>query len=1128
MKKTLSVLFGASLLAFNASADVISNYSEAFEGPGATPKAWLYTPYSSYSAGSITCIDGGHTGKGAELKQYSQYSSSYYKNYSYSDLLASPKVKGSVTMWVKKSDATSTLTVYQLDTQAGTLPSQNAKLWTGKTTGEADFKTEGSPTGWADIEVGQWGQVTMTFADWTFIGIRGNNVIVDDFTAEEADVIYRKELKLELSDKPNGYQGIEANSDNKVTLKFTAKISNTGDVDFADGTAKLTITNTNLNKVFASTDWQVNLPYGTSVTKNFELTGDAELEEGTVSNNFSVSVSRSDFPETLTESLGYLKIVPYAPVAVFTHAETGSKTAENALWIGIGKTGLSRTYWLRNTGTAALNVTAVKIDGDFSTTLTAGKIEPKSNNSIELALTGAPGHKTGKLTITTTELGTMTFDLEGVVTADGKFFTDFEYEGDEFPTGFIPGSDWKIGTDNASMKIGDNTRWTYGNSYASSPTRTILPKIKFAEGEKFYFLASKTNSSPKLEVAISADRNTFTVKKTITHIAEDVSCRFAEDNPIGESARWNLSDWKVFEVEIPAGEWYIALDNQCARIDNLYGGELVKVDHDIYVTDKSFSVNGNVNTRTRATISLKNINTADETDYKVLLQADGKTVAELDTYEPLKAGETLKYEFTYTPHATGVERIDFVFVSGDYQNVLLSYDFTINEEQAVEDHKVNEEKITMLDPIDTFYPFYQSEMILTAKHLNLEKGCKLSSLKFLGFTDNTFSKHIVVYVENTPATAFERVWEDEAHTKLSHMTPHEFSTMTKVFEGDVTFEPAGDGKATPKVFDVVFEIPFSEQIVYNGESLCFAFDMTDIDPEKPCTNRSTLAADNTEWIDGGRVDLDYMIRRSHDYVIDEQKWYRAGNVLPVVLIGVRKDIVELSGTVSDDFKAPIENAEVKLTADDNIYSAITAEDGTYRITVMKPELTYTIESSAEGFTTFKATDFTLDIEQPYATKDIQLSYTDRTATLSGTVKDTDGNPVAEATVSVGEATGTTDAAGAYSVTVPEFAGEHVVKVTVDGLVYANETHTFKTKNNDVLDFTIKLSGIDTIGTDAKATVTVDGTTVTVSGVETDEVSLYTPLGTLAGKAIVANGTAVFKNVAPGTYMISTGHKIAVR
>lgn len=1137
MKKSLTLLLGLTCISSVASAEIVSNYSESFEGPSATPKGWIYTPYSSYSSGSSALVDGGHTGKAVELKQYSTYYSSYYNNYSYNDILVTPKVKGTVKLWVKKNDALSSLTVYQLSDQKAALPSQNALAWTGKSTSEADIRQEGTPTGWSDIEIGSWGEVTMEIPDYTYLAIRGDKIYVDDFTAATCDYVLRKELKFSLSNKPNSYTGIEADKNNDVTLNFTATITNVGDVDFGDGNAVLTITNTNLKKDFGTENWNVNIPFGGSVTKDFSITGKAELEEGTVSNGFTVTVTRTDFPTTLSESLGYLKIVPYKPVGIVTQAATGDKNAENALFIGIGKPGTKRTYYLRNTGIAPMNITNVKIEGDFATTLTAGKVDAKSDNAIDISMTGAPGHKKGKMTITSAELGDMTYDLDGVVTADGKFFLDFEDGTNAFTDGTIVSINWKVGSDNASMKVGDNTTWAYNSNYGSTGNQFILPKLKFEEGEKFYFLASKSNSSPKIEISISSDRNNFELIKTITHNAEDIDDRVAEDNPLGVSSRYNLSEWKVFELDVPAGEWYISFNGSYMRIDNLSGGQLVAVDHDLYVTDKAFSKTGNVNTRTNASVTVRNIAKTDETDYKIVLTADGKTVSELESYEDLKAGESLTYDFTYTPHALGVENIAFVYEKGDYKATLLSYDLTVNEEQAVEDHKVNEEKITMLDPIDTFYPYYQSEFILTANHLKLDKGSKLSSLKFLGYNTKNFKKHITVYVENTSATAFDRVWQDDEKTKLDHMVNHEFSEMTKVFEGDVEFEPCGNGSVTPKEYAVVFDVPFSESIVYNGESLCFAFDMVDVDPNHPCTDRATLASDNTEWINSHedyskRPDLDYMIRRTHDYVIEEQNWVRAGNVLPVVLIGVRKDIVELSGQVSDEFEAPVENAEVEFTAADNLYSSITDTEGSYKVTVMKPELTYNLTATADDFAPYTEDNFTIDIEQPYATKNITLIYSDRTANLSGIVTDTEGQPVndavVEATTESAEAvTAHTDSDGHYTLCVPEFKGDHNVKVFVDEIALANENHIFASKD-DTHNFKVKISGIESVDTDKTSAVTVNGSTIIVSGVNDPTVELYSLTGALVAKAAVVNGEATFFNVAKGVYMTSAGNKVIVK
>ena len=63
----------------------------------------------------------------------------------------------------------------------------------------------------------------------TYIGIRGNDVYIDDFEAESADYDLKRTLNVTFA-KYTGPSFIDADADGNFTISFTARVKNNGDV----------------------------------------------------------------------------------------------------------------------------------------------------------------------------------------------------------------------------------------------------------------------------------------------------------------------------------------------------------------------------------------------------------------------------------------------------------------------------------------------------------------------------------------------------------------------------------------------------------------------------------------------------------------------------------------------------------------------------------------------------------------------------------------------------------------------------------------------------------------------------------------------------------------------------------
>ncbi|MDE7375997.1 MAG: hypothetical protein K2N16_04025, partial [Muribaculaceae bacterium] len=211
MKKNLLCFALMAVAAvFSVSAEVLTPYVEQFENPTERPKGWLRGGATSYSQGTYKVEEnGGHSGGYISVNQYSNYYSSYYNNYGYNDILVTPQVGGEVSIWVRKNGNDPTLTFFSI-ANPNAIPSS-----------ASDFvRVEGTDLNLvAGKEIDDWTKITVEGvpAD-TYLGIRANNLDLDEFTASSANVMYRPSLLVSVTNMSGGTT-LNADTENKVTFK---------------------------------------------------------------------------------------------------------------------------------------------------------------------------------------------------------------------------------------------------------------------------------------------------------------------------------------------------------------------------------------------------------------------------------------------------------------------------------------------------------------------------------------------------------------------------------------------------------------------------------------------------------------------------------------------------------------------------------------------------------------------------------------------------------------------------------------------------------------------------------------------------------------------------------------------
>ncbi|MGM9841413.1 MAG: hypothetical protein ACI31D_04345, partial [Candidatus Limisoma sp.] len=582
---TLLVLFVAAPFA-RAEKTTISPYSESFEGltpltdHAFAPEYWshivdAYEEEDEYSYTSETYYmtyysrETGGVDDGTYIEAGSQtiYGSGYYSKTA-NDPLVTPALSGDVSMYLKLTKTTGTVTFFTC--------TRNADGSFSK--GDAYTVTD-MPT----LSTEEWTQVTIpAVAEGTYLGIRLNYACIDEFAAESISYGGTKSLKVtKITNKTGDY--VDLSPEGTATITFEVTIQNTGDENLKPGDEgySLSISDYSADYTLIGEPTAIDqaLAPGETYTLTISATGTFDITD--------VIRHRFDVVENIGGAVtygGWVEIIPYGTNFQVSIGDNSS-VATSGTVVDFGMIGAdsSKTFRLRNNGDGKGSVPATIT----SITAPAGysfKVTDKDDDTIEYSefpIT-IPAHSELKLTVTAsaanpgTWSGNVAIDVDtyetfnlaviSIVTDPTKWFVTFEDQ--KFPAGSYTTSDnWSIGDYN----IGDN-KYLAKNSTYSELTRFVSPKLSVAEGETLTFQASQntysTYSTNVVNVYYSADRKNWTLLRSISNKAENEADKILVEK---ESDYPYPAKLKTFVLEgVPAGEGYIAFESGYACIDNIY------------------------------------------------------------------------------------------------------------------------------------------------------------------------------------------------------------------------------------------------------------------------------------------------------------------------------------------------------------------------------------------------------------------------------------------------------------------------------------------------------------------------------------------------------------------------------
>lgn len=820
------------------------------------------------------------------------------------DYLVTPAVSGAVSIMAERINYNHYLQVYKATKNAdGTF-----------TVGDQLELTHGSTTSTSINDLSAFDYDTIqigNFSEPTYLAIRGNGVYIDNFSAETADVDLVRSLKI--TNQTTAVSNPDVRPDGKYPMSIAVTLLNNGDYDLNPGDENYSIT---------VTERESGAEIGTAPISKAITKGETAMDTITVYADYATYPKqtgvkvRENISGTQYQYQSYVTPTPYEPIM---QIRDGGNTTEldDSTAINFGKIqqNTTKNIIVRNSGAKALNITSITLPEGYVVDSSAFTVPAHSEHPVAItATTDETGIHNGYLTINADEVDPFHLALNATVLDSTKYYVDFE--NNRNPAGAIVGKNWVVST----WGVGDNN-YILQNNYTDE-SLFITPLLKVTEGEQMVFDAGKRANTSYINVYYSADRKNWIRLDSIN------ASRMSDEYPssgYSYTRKYNLTTYTISGV--PAGNYYIAFGSGYANLDNIYGFEVVPVSHDLAITSQSIPTTAVVNTESTAKATLQNVGANDETarSYTATLHLGDATYT-ADAVK-LEAGTSTDFTFPVTPHKAGTfaAYIEFAFAD-DYKVTTDTVNVVVGEETAQTEVQVGEPtgSTSSYVPLYINYNNSESETVYTTDMLNgLKTGDKITSIVYKGFTTTTknINTTLNVWIANT---------SDEPQTS----SPYELAntdTMTNVFSGDYTFPKDGTSTNPAPIITVNLTEPF----VYNGQNIRLIV-------------RSENQSDYASYT-FNTVSQRNSIYRNNDY--HETFLTRPYSLAPspVVYFGVQRDPVTLTGTVTDSAGNAISGAVVKLTSGNVEYSDTTEADGSYNISVMKDQLTYTLRTDAPDY-----------------------------------------------------------------------------------------------------------------------------------------------------------------------------------
>ena len=916
-----------------ARADVVAPYTYDFSGLGSeklvssfAPPGWAHyvDRFQADSWSTPSFVEyfaqetGGYGDDGACLKVGSQtlYDSWSENSQTMTDMIVTPAITGDASIYVKQSAAEGSVSFYTCTVASNGTVTKGDKY-------EVTVPAL-STDAWTKVEL-------PNVAAGTRLGICGDQVLLDEFSAASADVVLKRGMTILSSPTMISSGDLCADADGNVQVQFKAKIKNSGEVPLAVGDEGYTVS------LYDNSD---GVAVGEPVPVSFPLAvGESQYLEGTVTmavtKNYRHGFHLKENISGVTTYLGWIEVFPHAPV--FTLEDNLSHDVENGSTVDfqVMQASTSKVLVISNAkGGAPLTINSVSVPEGFSYKISATENGEAATFPYEVAALGKAyltvtmdasmvGKRSGNIVITPADgQGEVyTLAVTGEIVDPSKVYINFNDQ--KFPAGTYI----ELSSGQKQWKV---SNFYYGeNGYAATSdevelSKFVLPKIRLAEGEHMTFDANKRNATTsKLNVYYSADRKNWTQVKNITiDNSDDANCFAMGTYPSGY---YDNFMYKTFSLDnIPAGDWYIAFEAGYARVDNIIGGSYLDTpDYEAELGNVKIPETAMVNHASTVSFDVASFGKKDiEEGVCTAKFYIGEDLIAEKALPAIASGEYASVEFQFTPRKNGEFAAKLV-VDGGVQ-IERTATITVAAEEVVGEAVVGNCTTTANDiPLQLNYYNSQSEIIYPADMLNIPAGTELKSIAFLGYknaySNMEISSDLKIWMENTDATS----------PKIEDW--YQSESMTQVYADTYAVAAViGSSSDHQPVIKVTFNTPFT----YTGGNLR----VTVMSSAEQCSSTNF------------EVDGDHAALAAIRYADGTLSGTMTLRPLPVTVFGFDKEASVFSGVVTSAAdNAVVEGAEVKLVSDNVEYSGTTDAEGKFNFIVVQDGLEYNLTVSKEGF-----------------------------------------------------------------------------------------------------------------------------------------------------------------------------------
>ena len=1019
MRKIYSLL-AMMVLALGIPAvaqESIPNYVEGFDNLDTSnhefaPKGWghIVDNYSDWYGGGDYYVEysnpqTGGQDDGAYLSIGSQQLGSGWDTETVDDILVTPAVSGNVSLYVK------------LEKMGGSI-----KFYTCTKQGNSFTKDAEYSVTLPELSETEWTQVTLPLVpEGTYLGIRGENVGIDNFKADNATIVLRRELTIENVTMVSDDE-IDADESGNVTLTFTVKIANTGEVDFNpdDENYSVSIVNQSQGNAVVGTQ-AIDFPLAAGATSDvFEVSAVMAVTENVR--------DRYDVMENIGGTTGFggwVEVFPYESdffLSFKDEAEVLEPGTE--VQFGLSQTDVTKGFRLRNnSGGAPATITEITLPEGFAYKITdeggAEKTLPAvipAHDELELTVTmlsAVPGSKSGDMVIKAEGYDEdFVFPVSGQIVDPSKLYVNFE--DNKFPVGtYEEGSSWSI-SDFPSEAGLEGNRYCAENSNASDLKKLVLPKVRVAAGETMVFSAARRANGSVVNVYYSSDRSDWHLVRSLSTDSEVAEEDLLPDTKVGTSS-YDSYAFKQYTIDnIPEGDWYIAFESGYARIDDIMGYTLLEMPQADLIVGSKFPETATVNYDYTVALNVQNIgNPIEEGQLTAKFYLENNVVKEVPV-PAMATGESAAVDVVYTPREDGQFNIK-VTIEGLDCTFSEENQITVAQETPVAAVQVGTSTTESQNAsLNLFYMNSETETIYTKDLIDLPAGTMIHKIVFRGYNTNTdHTTNVSAWIENTTDGVFAGAPE------TSYSVP--VDGMKQIYDGDYTFRQAG---GSGNLVDMlVFEL--AEPFEYTGENL------------RVVVRSSADSFNNKIYFDtDDNVNNASIIRHTDSGVLAEKSW-SLQSAMPVMTLQVEKELTVLSGkVVSSKDQSAIEGAQVKLVSGNVEYSGVTDGEGEYSIGVYQDTKEYTVIAEKEGYFRYEGQ---ISFPEGSTTKDISMDVATGFRLVSANVPATAMvNHAYTATVVIEN--GVEKAPGSY--TAELYVGGEVVASDNEATLATSKNHTF--------------------------------------------------------------------------------------